>query len=158
MFEELETDTESAVPDAIQEDAQPAPYPQMTAEDIVRLDNGDAEILYDEEGRVTFIRGRYSPEKVLNYEDAVASLNYVSTLLGLTNGALFFCVYQGIDYTTGYTSYLFLQRDGDVTVVNASIKIYVDPDGYTAALSCSFNPATGIREETAGSITAAQAE
>lgn len=158
MFEELETDTEAAVPDAIQEDAQPVPYPQMTAEDIVRLDNGDAEILYDEEGRVTFIRGRYSPEKVLNYEDAVASLNYVSTLLGLTNGALFFCVYQGIDYTTGYTSYLFLQRDGDVTVVNASIKIYVDPDGYTAALSCSFNPATGIREETAGSITAAQAE
>ena len=61
----------------------------------------------------------------------------MATLLGLTNGALFFCVYAGVDYTTGYTYYLFLQRDGDVTVVNASIKIYVDPDGYTAALTLS---------------------
>ena len=133
-------------------------YPQLTAEDIVRLDEGDAELIYDEDGRVTFIRGRYSPEKVENYEDAVESLNYVATLLGLTNGALFFCVYAGVDYTTGYTYYLFLQRDGDVTVVNASIKIYVDPEGYTAALSCSFRPSTGVREETAGRITAKEAE
>ncbi|GEM_PF-6841343 len=133
-------------------------YPQLTAEDIVRLDGGDAELLYDYEGRVTFIRGRYSPGKVLNHEDAVESLNYVATLLGLTRGALFFCVYGGIDYTTGYTYYLFLQRDGDVTIVNASIKVYVDPEGYTAALSCSFNPATGIREESAGRISAGEAE
>ena len=42
-------------------------YPQLTAEDIVRLDEGDAELIYDEDGRVTFIRGRYSPEKVENY-------------------------------------------------------------------------------------------
>ena len=158
LFGELETDTESSLPDMIQEETQAKTYPQLTADDIVRLDNGDAELIYDEEGRVTFIRGRYSPEKVTNHEEAAESLNYVSTLLGLDNGALLFCVYQGIDYTTGYTCYLFLQRDGDVTVVNSSIKIYVDPDGYTAALSCSFNPATGIREETAGSIGAEDAE
>ena len=157
LFGEMETETESALPDMIPEETEKT-YPQLTADDIVRLDNGDAELIYDEEGRVTFIRGRYSPEKVTNYEEAVESLNYVSSLLGLNKGALFFCVYQGIDYTTGYTCYLFLQRDGDVTVVNSSIKIYVDPDGYTAALSCSFNPATGIREDTAGSITAQDAE
>ena len=141
-----------------EEQTEPISYPQLTAEDIVRLDGGDAELLYDEEGRVTFIRGRYSPEKVENYEDAVESLNYVATLLGLTKGALFFCVYAGIDRTTGYTYYLFLQRDGDVTVVNASIKIYVDPEGYTAALSCSFQPSTGIREETAGRISREEAQ
>lgn len=143
---------------AAEEQTEPPSYPQLTAEDIVRLDGGDAELLYDEEGRVTFIRGRYSPEKVENYEDAVESLNYVATLLGLTKGALFFCVYAGIDRTTGYTYYLFLQRDGDVTVVNASIKIYVDPEGYTAALSCSFQPSTGIREETAGRISREEAQ
>ena len=157
LFGEFETDEKTSIPDGIQDETEEA-YPQLTADDIVRLDGGDAEILYDEEGRVTFIRGRYSPEKVTNYEEAVASLNYVSSLLGLTKGALLYCVYQGIDYTTGYTYYLFLQRDGDVTVVNASIKVYVDPDGYTAALSCSFNPSTGIREETAGSINAEDAE
>ena len=157
LFGEFETDEKTSIPDGIQDETEEA-YPQLTADDIVRLDGGDAEILYDEEGRVTFIRGRYSPEKVTNYEEAVASLNYVSSLLGLTKGALLYCVYQGIDYTTGYTYYLFLQRDGDVTVVNASIKVYVDPDGYTAALSCSFNPSTGIREETAGSINAEEAE
>lgn len=140
------------------EAGEDAVYPQLTADDIVRLDEGDAELLYDEAGRVTFIRGRYSPEKVQDYEDAVDSLKYVSTLLGLTKGALFFCVYKGIDYTTGYTYYLFLQRDGDVTMVNSSIKVYVDPDGYTAALSCSFNPAVGIREETAGAISDRDAE
>ena len=133
-------------------------YPQLTADDIVRLDEGDAELIYDDEGKVTFIRGRYSPERVLNEEDAADSLNYVSGLLGLTKGALLFCVYKGIDYTTGYTCYLFLQRDGDVTIVNAAIKIYVDPEGYTAALSCSFNPSTGIREETPGRIDAEKAE
>ncbi len=158
LFGEFETDEQSSIPDGIQEETEQDAYPQLTADDIVRLDGGDAEILYDAEGRVTFIRGRYSPEKVTNYEEAVASLNYVSSLLGLTKGALLYCVYQGIDYTTGYTYYLFLQRDGDVTVVNASIKVYVDPDGYTAALSCSFNPSTGIREETAGSINAEDAE
>lgn len=161
VFEETERETGELQPDGIPEyesETQLSSYPQLTAEDIVRLDDGDAELLYDDEGRVTFIRGRYSPEKVLNYEDAVESLNYVSTLLGLDKGALFFAVYQGVDYTTGYTYYLFLQRDGDVTIVNASIKVYVDPDGFTAALSCSFNPAAGIREETAGSISAKDAE
>ncbi len=133
-------------------------YYQLTAEDIVRLDNGDAEVIFNDEGRVTFIRGRYSPEKVEDYEDAAESLNYVATLLGLTKGALYFCVYKGIDYTTGYTYYLFLQRNGDVTVVNASIKIYVDPDGYTAALSCSFDPEYGTKEKSEGSITAKEAE
>ena len=156
LFGDMETETESSLPDMMSE-TEPV-YPQLTAEDIVRLDNGDAEILYDDDGKVTFIRGRYSPEKVTDPEGAAASLNYVSGLLGLTKGALLFCVYKGIDYTTGYTYYLFLQRDGDVSVLNASIKIYVDPDGYTAALSCSFNPDTGIREETPGSITAADAE
>ena len=61
-------------------------YPQLTADDIVRLDEGDAELIYDDEGKVTFIRGRYSPERVLNEEDAADSLNYVSGLLGLTKG------------------------------------------------------------------------
>ena len=158
LFAEMETETDSSLPDMVQEETQGKTYPQLTADDIVRLDNGDAELIYDEEGRVTFIRGRYSPEKVTTPEEAADSLNYVSTLLGLDKGALLFCVYQGIDYTTGYTCFLFLQRDGDVTVVNSSIKIYVDPDGYTAAISCSFNPATGIREETAGSISAGDAE
>ena len=158
FIEETEQEAGPIEPDAIQAETQPESYPQLTAEDIVRLDNGDAEILYDDEGRVTFIRGRYSPEKVENHEDAVESLNYVSNLLGLDKGALFFAVYEGIDYTTGYTNYLFLQRDGDVTILNASIKIYVDPDGYTAALSCSFDPAVGIREESAGSISAQDAE
>ncbi len=156
LFDEMETETESDLPDMMAMTEKT--YPQLTAEDIVRLDGGDAEILYDDAGRATFIRGRYSPEKVTNPEEAAESLNYVSGLLGLTKGALLFCVYQGIDYTTGYTFYLFLQRDGDVSVLNASVKIYVDPDGYTAALSCSFNPATGIREETPGSISAEEAE
>ena len=156
LFDEMETETESGLPDMMAMTEKT--YPQLTAEDIVRLDGGDAEILYDDAGRATFIRGRYSPEKVTNPEEAAESLNYVSGLLGLTKGALLFCVYQGIDYTTGYTFYLFLQRDGDVSVLNASVKIYVDPDGYTAALSCSFNPATGIREETPGSISAEEAE
>ncbi len=146
--EQLQSETE----------AQAQGYPQLTAADIVRLNGDDAEVIFDDDGRATFIRGRFSPEKVEDYNDAVESLNYVAQLLGLTNGALFFCVYGGIDYTTGYTFYLFLQRDGDVTVVNAAIKVYVDPDGYTAALSCSFDPALGVRDESIGKISAKEAE
>ncbi len=157
------TESTPAEPETYTEDGESSEtetsqYPQLTGEDIIRLDEGDAEIIYNDEGRATFIRGRYSPEKVLDQEDAVESLNYVASLLGLTNGALFFCVYKSLDSTTGYTHYLFLQRDGDVTVINAAIKVYVDPEGYTAGLSCSFNPSTGVREESAGKITAERAE
>ncbi len=155
---QAETQQEDIQQSDTETETEPPVYPQLTAEDIVRLDEGDAEVIFNDEGRATFIRGRYSPEKVRDENDAVESLNYVATLLGLTNGALFFCVYKGIDYATGYTFYLFLQRDGDVTLVNASIKIYVDPDGYTAALSCSFNPTAGVREESANKISKSEAE
>ena len=60
LFGEFETDGSSSIPDGIQDETEQEAYPQLTADDIVRLDEGDAEILYDEEGRGTFIRGRYS--------------------------------------------------------------------------------------------------
>lgn len=130
--------------------------PQLTQEDILAMNDGDAQFVYNEAGYLTFLNGRYYEEKVDDYEEAVASLNGVASLIGLGAGSEFFGVYGERD-DDGYTYYVFQQRYGNVTVQYSTLRVIIDPDGYTAGLSCSFTPNLGI-VEVSPTITATQAE
>ncbi|MBO6059490.1 MAG: M4 family metallopeptidase, partial [Bacteroidaceae bacterium] len=48
---------------------------------------------------------------------------------------------------TGYTFYTYQQRYGGYTLRYATLRIVVDPDGYTAGLSCSFVPNVGTASQ-----------
>ena len=129
---------------------------QLTEEDILRMNGGDASFVYSDEGYLTFLRGKFYEGKINGFEDAIVSLNGIARLLGLSKGSEFFAVFAEQD-KQGYTYILYKQRYADLTIQNAVLKVVIDPDGYTAGLSCSFTPNVGIAR-TESSITAAEAE
>lgn len=128
---------------AIDED----PTSQLTEADIQKMNNGKARFVYGNQGYVSFINGRYSDIKVNDHEDAILTLQRVAGLIGLGAGSEFFASHGSRD-ARGYTYYTFQQRYGESTVLYAVLTVIVDPEGYTAGLSCSFTPNIGIAKET----------
>ena len=120
---------------------------QYTREDIQKMNDGKAEMVFGNEGYLSFLQGKFSEEKVENYEQAVAAIQPMAELLGLSAGSEFFAVY-GTKDSQGYTYYTFQQRYGELTVSYAGLKIIIDPEGYTAGLSSSFVPNIGYSEIT----------
>lgn len=120
---------------------------QLTEDDIQKMNQGKARFAYSKDGYVTFINGRFSDKKVENYEDAVGTVQQVAGLIGLNAGSEFFASFYSRD-DDGYTYYTFQQKYGKLTVLYATLRIVVAPDGYTAALSCSFTPNIGIASAT----------
>ena len=118
---------------------------QLTVDDIQAMKGGKARILYNDEGYVTFINGRFSDLKVTDHETAVATIQQVAGLLGLNKGSEFFANFVSKD-DDGYSYYTFQQRYGELTVQFALLRVVVDPEGNTAGLSCSFTPNIGIQE------------
>ncbi len=130
--------------------------PQLTEDDLLRMNRGDATILHSEEGYLTFLRGTFSEEKVLDSEDGIRSLFGIASLLGLGRGSEFYAVY-GQKNRFGYTTYVYRQRYGDLTLENAVLKIFVDPEGYTCGLVSSFTPNAGIAPENEEAVTMQEA-
>ncbi len=131
--------------------------PQLKEEDILRMNQGNADFLYNDEGYVTFLRGKFYEDKVTDTEKGVESLMGIAELLGLSWGSEFFAVYGEQD-EYGYTYLTYKQRYGDLTLENAVLKIILDPQGYTAGLVSSFTPNVGMAPEEESSITAKEAE
>ena len=76
--------------------------PQLSEADIYRMNQGNAAFLYNDQGYVSFLRGRFSDEKVTDAEKGVESLMGIADLLGLSKGSEFFAVYGEQD-EYGYT-------------------------------------------------------
>lgn len=138
-----------------QEEKQYNTAAQLTEDDIFAMNGGNAAMLYTD-GYLTFLRGRYYDERILNSEDAILSLNGVAQLLGLSRGSEFYAVFteRNLD---GYTIYTYQQRYGDLTLQNAVLKVIVDPQGYAAGLVSSFTPNVGFAPEDEPSITPEEA-
>lgn len=136
---------------------QPNTLVQLTIEDIQAM-NGDNLVIdiYNNEGYLSTLVGKFYEGKVNNYEDGVESIRGLASLLGLTKGCEFFAVYGETD-NDGYTYYTYQQRYGVNTLQYATLRICVDPQGYTAGLTCSFVPNAGTASQTP-SVTAQQAE
>lgn len=116
--------------------------PQLKEEDILRMNQGNADFLYNDEGYVTFLRGRFYEDKVTDTEKGVESLMGIAELLGLSRGSEFFAVYGEQD-EYGYTYLTYKQRYGDLTLENAVLKIILDPQGYTAGTCKLLYPKCG---------------
>lgn len=130
---------------------------QLTIEDIQAM-NPDTLVIdiYSDEGYLSTLVGKYYEGKVSNVEDGVLSIQGLAALLGLSKGCEFFAVYSEKN-NTGYTFYTYQQRYGGYTIRYATLRIIVDPDGYTAGLSCSFVPNIGTASQE-DAISAKEAE
>ena len=116
---------------------------QLTIEDIQAMNPGSTVVdIYSNEGYLSLLLGRFYDQKVTNEEDGIKAIQGMVSLLGLTKGCEFFAVYSERS-NTGYTFYTYQQRYGRVTLRYATLRIIVDPEGYTAGLSCSFVPNVG---------------
>lgn len=130
---------------------------QLTIEDIQAM-NPDRLVIpcYTNEGYLSTLVGKFYEGKVTNYEEGIESIQGMAALLGLSKGSKFFAVYQETNHKTGYSFYTYQQRYGNYTLRYATLRIVVDPEGYTAGLSCSFVPNVGMASDEPA-ITAEQA-
>ena len=122
------------------------PY-QMTMEDIQEL-NGDSPVigLFNNRGYLSLLMGRFYEGRVTDPEEGILAVRGLSNLLGFGKGCEFYAIYTSHS-NTGYTFYTYQQRYGGMTLRNAALRIAVDPDGYTAGLSCSFVPNAGTEPQ-----------
>lgn len=121
---------------------------QLTIEDIQAMNPNSVVIdIYTNEGYLSTLVGKFYDKKVTNMEEGVESIQGMASLLGLSKGCDFFAVYSETN-NTGYTFYTYQQRYGGYTLQFATLRIVVDPQGYTAGLSCSFVPNIGTASVT----------
>ncbi len=115
---------------------------QLTIEDIQAMNTSTVVDIYNNNGYLSTLVGKFYEEKVNSVEDAVESIKGLAVLLGLTKGCEFFAVYAEKD-NDGYTYYTLQQRYGGLTLQYSTMRIVIDPDGYTAGLTSSFQPNVG---------------
>lgn len=152
-------ETELSDPDITEEETEKIynTTPQLSEWDILRMNNGDADFLYSDEGYLTFLRGKFYEDKVADPEEGITALFGIAKLLGLSKGAEFFGVFAEQN-RFGYTYITYKQRYGDLTLENAVLKLVIDPEGYTAGLVCSFTPNVGMAGPEESSVTSQEAE
>ena len=122
------------------------PY-QLTIDDIQAMNPGSTVIdIYSNQGYLSLLIGKFYEGKVENMEDGIKSILGMAAMLGIGKGSEFFSVYKSHN-NMGYTFYTYQQRYGGMTLRNATLRIAVDPDGYTAGLSCSFVPNAGMESQ-----------
>lgn len=130
---------------------------QLTIEDIQAMNPNTVVIdIYTNQGYLSTLVGKFYEGKVTNIEEGVLSIQPLAALLGLTKGCDFFAVYSERN-NAGYTFYTYQQRYAGYTLRYATLRIIVDPDGYTAGLSCSFIPNVGTATDKSP-ISAKEAE
>ena len=121
---------------------------QLTIEDVQAMNDSTIIDIYTNKGYLSTLVGKFYDKPVRNAEDGVESIKGMASLLGLTKGCDFFIVYSECD-NDGYTYYTYQQRYGGYSLQYATLRIVVDPDGYTAGLTSSFVPNAGTSADTA---------
>ena len=129
---------------------------QLTEDEVLEMNGGDAHIFRDEDGRVYFFEGTLSEEPVKSFDDAEAVLALAKELLG-GNEKMELAPWRMLTDAAGNVYYVFQQMFADETVSGGAVKLITDADGKMRGLSCSFEPDLPDEMPTDG-ITAEEAE
>lgn len=129
---------------------------QLTEEDIQEINNGQAILVYGNNGYLSFLKGRFYDKPVDDYNKGIEALYGIANLLGLQKGSDFFCVYG--ESENGFVTFTYKQRYGSQTIKNATIKIVLDAEGYPVGVSSSISPYVGLSVGDDYRITAEEAE
>ena len=128
---------------------------QLTREDLTALNDG-AEKVYVHDGRVTFVDGTCSDEKVLSNEDAADVVVSMIELLG-GDTRTEFIPWRTLTDTVGNQYYTFKQIYAGTTVLGGAAKVITDSEGNMIGFSSSIETELPDVEDFLG-ITAEEAE
>ena len=164
IFERLPNDDGSSDNGGFVVNSGPNTAYQLTEADIQSMNNNKAVIIRSNQGYVSTLVGKYYdgtvkviPGEMSTFEEGINTLNGIATLLGMQAGTEFLAD-NGEQDKEGYTYLTYRQRYGSDIVQNATLHIVIDPAGYPCAVSSSFTPNIGIKSDSSGDITAAEAE
>ena len=128
--------------------------PALTLEDLQALNDGNLVHTTNDEGYLTFLRGRYSETPITNQDEAWKALDSISGLLG-ADEQTGFKRHTVVEDDNHYLYYTFLQWQGDTALTGAIVKLVTDPEGNGVAVSSSL--VHGVPAETDDFITPEQA-
>ncbi|MDC7301072.1 M4 family metallopeptidase [Agathobacter ruminis] len=128
---------------------------QVSKEDIEEYSDENAVIVYRDDGYVSSLVGRFSPDQVESSDDVLKALATVYDLLGFGEDTEYYLASQITDTQTDYTYFTYKQMAGNQSVENGSLVIVRDADHYVCALSNSFSSEIVKSEQM---ITAQEAE
>lgn len=107
---------------------------------IQKLNNNQAEVIYNDNGEITFISGKFTDYKVTNADTAFSSLQAVETLLGAaTYDFTLLPVKTNVDTITGDTYYNFEQFYNNYAISSSYVVVGADKDGNTISLASSLD-------------------
>ena len=128
---------------------------QLTRENLTALNNG-AEKVYVHDGRVTFVDGTCSDEKVLSIEEAADVVVSMIELLGGDTRTQFI-PWRTLTDTVDNKYYTFQQIYAGTTVLGGAAKVITDSEGNMIGFSSSIETELPDVEDFLG-ITAEEAE
>lgn len=127
----------------------------LTEEDIQEMNDGEAIIVYSDEGYVTTIVGKVYDTPVHTYAELDLVIGGLRDLLGLTEDYELEPVVQ--DYLNDGITFTFRQMDGEYEIANSTLKILIDEDNIPVMVQSSLVP--NYQPTTSGDeITAEEAE
>ncbi len=129
---------------------------QLTEEDLKEINDGKAVLAFNQDGYLSFLKGYFYDQPVVDYNKGIDALNGIAELLGLDKGSDFFCVYG--ESENGFVTFTYKQRFGANTIQDATIKIVLDPNGYPVGVSSSLTPHIGLSTADDYRISAEEAE
>ena len=137
------------------------PQPEIhdnSLEDLDKLNNGDIEIIRNDENEISFLNGHYTDYKVINWETAMTSLQSMESLLNVKDQDItMIAIMTKID-DNGDTYYTFQQTVGSVLLSQSYLTVAADSEGNTLCLSSSIQPSAGTVDFTQDMISAEQAD
>ncbi len=119
-----------------------------SVEDMAKLNNGVApEIIYKNNGRLSFLDGRYTDYKVINEDTALSSTDALLTLLDVADKDITADLVSIRTNDNGDTYYKFNQMYGATWIDGASFIVGADKDGNVISFTSSIQPDKGITDE-----------
>lgn len=137
------------------------PQPEIhdnSLEDLNALNNGDIEIIRNDQNEISFLNGRYTDYKVINWETALTSLQSMESLLNVKDQDVSMLEIMTKVDDNGDTYYTFQQTVGSTLLSQSYLTVAADSEGNTLCLSSSIQPSAGVVDFDQSTISAQQAE
>ena len=114
--------------------------------ELNEIDVAELNVSYDEDGYITFLGNKYCEDTIKSEEDALASLEYIRSLIGLNDTELQFYSAEE-SAASGYKYYIFykqsdIELDGESVAAidyDNMVKIIVNSSDEVAGISACIN-------------------
>ncbi len=119
-----------------------------SVEDLAKLNNGIVpDMVFNDNGKLTFLDGKYTDYKVINWETALTSTAALSTLLGDSDVDLTVDLLSIRQNDNGDIYYRFIQTYKGTMIKDALCTVGVDKDGNVISISNSMDNSLDMKDQ-----------